>query len=987
MTPERYQQVEARYHAALELPPELRAGWLAQACAGDEDLLREVTSLLDAHSEAGNFIVQPAMQVAAELLAQEHVQTTAGRRIGPYQILSLLGAGGMGEVHLAQDVRLQRKVALKLLPAQWSKDADRVRRFLKEAQAASALNHPNIITIYEVGQTDEVDGAPFIASEYVDGQTLRQLGSQPLPLTQALDVTAQIATALAAAHEAGIIHRDIKPENVMVRRDGLVKVLDFGLAKPTTPLPALLEGHKTLEGQNANSTAPGVILGTLRYMSPEQARGLRVDARSDIFSLGVVLYELLTGSLPFTGRTSSDVLAALLTATPPPLPEVYPVELQRIVSQALGKEPEARYQSAAVLLADLKRLKQAWERQDEWADGNATNALTPGLIATAGARSGQTHSQSQASSTKELLLSGIRQHRRSVVVTALVLLAVLSGLGYGVWRLYKLSRQATAFQEMKLTKLLSTSKIDSAENALSPDGKYLAYILAEGEQRSLWVMHIPTRRPLQIATVTAPSLEYPAFSPDGNYVYYVVRDKQTLTRLYRVAVLGGTPVQVLDNIDSRVTFAPAGDRFAYLSEDRRTLYLANQDGSHSQALAVNQTDVRWSYPAWSPDGGVIVCAARPKPPAPAFLISVNTSDGALKTFGATPWAGLTGLAWLPKGNGLLLSAADNETKRYQLWTVSYPDGQAQRVSNDLSVYIGVSSAGQTSQFAFLRGTSVSNLWLVPRNAPSQARQVSFDVESKEGIYGVAWTPDEQLIYTNETLSGQGELWLLNLRDGQRRPLEGNAGNNQYPVISPDGKTLVFVSTRSGRAALWRMDWPGGKPVLLVEPSGFPLYPQFSSDGQWVFFSMVADKEQRLWKVPSTGGTVVPVGADKTLTQTLSPDGRYLAQALVESANTPVRLALLPLTSDAPTRWLEFPGWAVVGMMRWTTDGRGLTLIDKRGGGHNLANLMLDGSPVKALTEFPSGTIYYFDWSRDGKWLALARGDNHYDLVLLSDFKF
>ncbi|MGH9802144.1 MAG: serine/threonine-protein kinase [Blastocatellia bacterium] len=361
MKPERWQQIDGLFHAAAARAPHDRAAFLAEACAGNESLRREVESLLAADSAAEEMATAklPA-KVAAEMFDKPSARIASGQLLNQYRILSPLGAGGMGEVFLAEDTRLHRKVALKLLPAQFTSDPDRVRRFEQEARAASALNHPNIITIHEIGAAGE---AHFMVVEFVEGQTLRQqMSGGRMQAETALDLAVQIASALAAAHMAGVIHRDIKPENLMVRPDGLVKVLDFGLAKltekrPTSPdtgAPTALQG----------GTAPGAVMGTVTYMSPEQARGLEVDARSDIFSLGVVLYEMLTGRRPFMGETASDVIAAILMTEPLPLTRFVPdlpSELLRIISQALVKDTARRYQQTGDFLRDLKSLKQEME--------------------------------------------------------------------------------------------------------------------------------------------------------------------------------------------------------------------------------------------------------------------------------------------------------------------------------------------------------------------------------------------------------------------------------------------------------------------------------------------------------------------------------------------------------------------------------------------------------------------------------------------------
>jgi tRNA A-37 threonylcarbamoyl transferase component Bud32 len=358
MTPERFQIAGDLYDQALELEPERRDAFLREACAGDEELRREVESLLAAHESAEGFIDQPAIEIAAGLFANQTSGSIEGKKIGNYQALALLGKGGMGEVYLANDLKLGRKVALKFLSQQFLRDPVRVKMFEREARAASALNHPNIITIFDIGQ---FEGAHFIVSEYVEGQTIRQrLKASTMPLGEVMDVAVQTADALAAAHEAGIVHRDIKPENVMVRRDGYVKVLDFGLAKLTEP-PATNRVDLEAVTKGTAYTLPGVVMGTAAYMSPEQARGETVDSRSDVFSLGVLIYEMVAGKTPFTGATTLEVLAATLEREPLPLTQSnrrIPAELERIVAKALRKDRRKRYQTIRDMLVDLESLKQ-----------------------------------------------------------------------------------------------------------------------------------------------------------------------------------------------------------------------------------------------------------------------------------------------------------------------------------------------------------------------------------------------------------------------------------------------------------------------------------------------------------------------------------------------------------------------------------------------------------------------------------------------------
>ncbi|MBX3280419.1 MAG: protein kinase [Acidobacteria bacterium] len=360
MKPERWQKIDLLLGAALEREPAERAVFLAEACAGDETLQQEVESLLRSEQAAGSFMETPVAALAADALAAEQARARVGERLGHYQILSRLGAGGMGEVYLARDGRLGRNVALKLLPVQFYSDPDRVRRFEREGRAASALNHPNIITIHDFG---EVGGVYYIATELIRGETLRQqLASGPMNLRDAIGVGQQTASALSVAHAAGIIHRDIKPENIMLRADGYVKVLDFGLAKLTGRRTAAVDSEDITMAKE--STEIGAVMGTVQYMSPEQVRGQKVDARSDIFSLGVVLYEMLAGESPFARATTADVIAAILDHEPPPLARYLseaPRELEHILSKALRKNREERYQTAEDLLLDLKDFKQELE--------------------------------------------------------------------------------------------------------------------------------------------------------------------------------------------------------------------------------------------------------------------------------------------------------------------------------------------------------------------------------------------------------------------------------------------------------------------------------------------------------------------------------------------------------------------------------------------------------------------------------------------------
>jgi serine/threonine protein kinase/TolB-like protein/Flp pilus assembly protein TadD len=362
-SPDRWQRVEALFYEALELAPDARPGFLEKNCDGDPELRKEIETLLESAGSPLDFLHNSVREAAQEMMAANRQKMVApGTQLGHYRIVSMLGAGGMGEVFLAEDSRLRRKVAIKMLAPDLIEDERGLRRFEHEAHAASALNHPNILTIYEFGQAD---GLRFIASEFIEGATLRQkMASGGLELNAVVDIAIQIASALAAAHASGIVHRDIKPENVIVRTDGIVKVLDFGIAKLSEGRAhAIRRSSAVIAG---STSEPGLVLGTAKYMSPEQARGVEVDARSDIFSLGSLIYELVTGKAAFEGETVSDVIAEILKVEPAPpaefAPEVHP-EIERIIAKAMRKDRETRYQTAKDLLIDLQDFKKEAEFQ------------------------------------------------------------------------------------------------------------------------------------------------------------------------------------------------------------------------------------------------------------------------------------------------------------------------------------------------------------------------------------------------------------------------------------------------------------------------------------------------------------------------------------------------------------------------------------------------------------------------------------------------
>jgi serine/threonine protein kinase len=543
MTPDRHRQISQIFDDALRLPPKARPAFLDRACAEDLSLRAEVQSLLAAHDGVGEFLEHPAMDAVAKTLARTSstaMALTEGVRLGSYEVLSRIGAGGMGEVYSARDTQLGRTVALKLLRTPFTLEADRLRRFQQEARAVSALNHPNIVTIHEIGCERDLH---FIAYELVEGETLRTRIQRSLKLVEALDVAIQIVSALIAAHAAGVIHRDLKPENIMVRPDGYVKVLDFGLAKLKEATPSADTGQ----------TQTGLVMGTFGYMSPEQARGLKVDTRSDIFSFGVVLYEMVTGRRPFDGPTISDVIAAILVNEPPQMAQYAaetPAELQRIVTKTLAKDADERYQTANDLWLDLKELRQTIEVA-------ARLTRKPGVMVGGGQPQSMTWSKRAA---------------------ALILVATAIS---GMWSLWR-SRTPTGPVRLAYTQL--TNFADSATSpSLSPDGRMVTFIRGDGSFVSAGQIHVkilPDGEPKQLTQDNSSKMS-PVFSPDGSRIAYTTVDDQNEWDTWEVPVLGAPPRRWLPNASGLVWI----DRQNLLFSEK----IRGSKGNHMKVVAAQES--------------------------------------------------------------------------------------------------------------------------------------------------------------------------------------------------------------------------------------------------------------------------------------------------------------------------------------------------------------------------------------------------------------
>jgi eukaryotic-like serine/threonine-protein kinase len=1023
MANERWQQIKEVFHSALEREPHERPAFLSEACASDDALRRDVESLIEAHEKEGSFIDTPAFEMAAGWLADEASDSLVGREINHYKVLEALGSGGMGEVYLAQDTRLGRKIALKLLPASFTNDAERLQRFQQEARAASALNHPNILTIHEIG---EEQGRPYIATELIEGETLRERIAEAwyLDSDSALDIIMQVASALVAAHEVGIIHRDIKPENIMLRPDGYVKVLDFGLAK--------LAGRKAARSDPEaptrlhGNTSPGMVMGTVNYMSPEQARGLPVDERTDIWSLGVVLYEMLSGQPPFRGLTQTDVTVAILEREPVPLSTVsenVPAELDWIVKKALRKDREERYQTIKELLGDLRGVKQELEFEAKLERTTTQGKTGGGAEAPLQRSASATTNRSAAISTDEIretqlshasVVASQPKSRRRLVMAALSIV-VLAVAGFAFYKFFLQSKRVALFQAANITRLTNHGKATHA--AISPDGKYFVYVLSDAGKQSLWLRQISAANDTQIIPPAPLGYFGITFSRDGTELYYVVKQNDPGT-LYRMPVLGGTPVKLLEKIDCPISFSPDGKRMAFVRGDypnrgESGLFTANTDGSDIRQIAARKlpelfVPIFFTGPSWSPDGRLIAAAVT-NVKSEGRVIAFGAEDGREQILTKETWPGLSRVEWLPDMSGLLMIAREQSSVVPQIWQLSYPDGEMRKVTNDLSVYRALSLTADASRLLTIQTSGFINMWIVegadaeravkvPLGGQGQPGEPLSAVQLPVGNLGflggnesISWTPDGRIVFISGS-GKQGDIWIMKSDGSNRKQLTTtvNEVNHHTPEVSPDGRYIVFTSSRSGQRNVWRMNIDGSNPQRLTHsPQDF--WPTVSPDNQWVIYTSLSSGRPTIWKVPLGGGSPVELANREASNPVVSPDGKLIAYLYTEAAAPdapPNRIAVIPFEGGEPVKTFEIPaglGGART-ILRWSKDGRSLVYTAIANNVSNIWSQPVDGGQPLQLTNFTEHIITAFDWSRDNRQLAVARGLLIRDAVLIGNSK-
>ncbi len=983
MNGERLKQIEEIYHAAMEIAPAERQAFLDESCGDDDDLRREVESLLAINRTSNNIFNTPPESLAAEMFSnKENTANLAGKEISHYKVIRLLGAGGMGEVYLAEDTKLRRKIALKLLPPQFETDPERKKRFEKEARAVSALNHPNIITIYEI---EEAENISFMATEFIDGQTLRQrIAEKPFSWQEAVKIAIQVAGALDSAHSVGIIHRDIKPANIMIRRDGIVKVLDFGLAKLTAPDSGGFESR--------DQTAPHRVMGTINYMSPEQALGQQVDARTDIFSFGVVLYEMLTNDLPFAGASDAAIYNQTIHKTLPSVCESnvgIPATLDQIVKHALEKDRDARYQSFADLRADLKTLlRDSQTDLSDYAFSNQTvlqtdpNKFTP----------------STKSNEKQ-----VSKSRKSAVwlLAPLLILGLVAAFGV-YWKYFYVPNPAVGnFQSIKLDVLTAHGLAESV--AISPDGKYIAYAKSEEDGRqSLWLRQTASAGDTQIAPPGNTKYDFLRFSRDGNFLYFVgVEGAGQPSSLYQMTTLGRNQRKLITGVDSQISFSPDGKQIAFIrvSQGDNSITIADAEGGNERILRTRKyPEVFGDEVSWSPDGKLIAVPTLTR--GATYAGGMAVVDVAAGTETRIPLKEekllrISQIAWLNDGKGLIYTPyAADMGQRYQIRYAAFPDGEIQNVTNDLSSYEDFSLTADSQTLVAVQREYSMGIWLTVENDFTSAVGINSKTAADDGERGISWTKDGKIVFVSSE-GGAQNIWRMDADGGNPNPLTKDYRFGKLlPTLSIGGDAITFLSRAVDPITkelipgntFFQMD-SDGQNVRRVVESNDCAFAAASANADWVVYTSRADGKFRIWKVLLKGGAAVQLTDVDSISPAISRDGKSVAYFIREK-DKPLKLGIISIDGGAPQKIIELPATTNADAgIEWNKTGSAVLFVNTLGTTSNVWTQPLDGTRPTPLTAFKEFQIAQFALNPEGSRLAVARGSRNRDIVLIKNLRY
>ncbi len=782
--------------------------------------------------------------------------------------------------------------------------------------------------------------------EYIDGKPIDEYCAG-LSTRSKVELLLPICDAVSNAHEHLVIHRDLKPGNILVGADGIPKLLDFGIAKL---MDASGEATATIERRL-----------TPVYASPEQVRGRPVSKATDIYSLGAILYKLLTGRGPFqltAGMTATEMEAAICekeAARPSQLVPAIDQDLDAITLKAMRKEPDARYSGAAELGTDLTA----------WLEGCPVRA-----------RHGDHW---------YLAWRYIRKRWAPLAAAAVAVCGLAAALVAPRPQSEVTERR---FETIRTKRLTSEGK--SFKAAISPDGRYIAHTMLAAGQESLLVRRTQTLQDVEIAPPQAVRYAGLTFSPDSQSLYYVNRTARDPWTLHRIPAAGGISRTLTHNLDSPVTFSPDGSQVAFVreSDTESALIAADLRSCAERKLISRKLPEVLDYPAWSPDGRIIACTAfdssiSSSKGSDVRILEVQAADGTNRALSSQTWAFIRQLAWLGDGRGLVMSALDQETGASHIWHISYPGGIGRKVTDGVVSQVGASVSGDSRQIVTVEERTISSVW---RLRLEQAHDPEPVVSGSEPSSPV-WTPDGRIVFEQQ-LDGRRNIWTVDA-DGTKQKQLTVAGNNFDPTVSSDGRKVAFLSDRSGAPTIWTMGFDGANQAKVIEADGKTI-PRLSPDGTWIAYTDIGNG---LWstlrRVPSKGGQPAELNDRLWMRPAISPDGEWIAGFYADSKlntqSVPVAIAVISSHGGRPWKVIPVPpSVSVLAGVQWSPDGRSLSYVDYRKDGVNIWSQPVRGGAPRQVTQFHGGTLFNFDWSRDGSQLVFCRGIQTRDVVLIED---